>query len=458
MSKDWTAGVLVVTWLLLNWGRAKVIVTAPTDRQVKEIIFKEIATEYDRLRASFPAFRKDWLTTQQLQFTDQCFAIGFTTRETEDRIGKFQGFHSPNMLIILSEAQDIDPSIFKQLRGLMTSDNSRLLELGNPMVPFGDFYDHCTDPSLGYNVIHLPVSLSPNIVAGREVIPGMASNVWLEEFERDLGPDFLDDPEYQARALALFPEQSALAWIPLAKIRACVQKYRSLRANLPDKMRVGGLDPAGEGNDETVHCVLEGNCMLKQDAFRKVLTPETVGWAKGLIEDEQLEALAIDEGYNPGILHWLDFQRLPVTGVNFGGESPDDKFSNFGTYIWSLIRQAIMNEEIGLINDPILVQQLASRRVERLPNGKLKLESKKKTRKSPDRADALALAWYIRLMMLTGGDISALPSVSASLNKELEKHESIHIEKVGHAKREDNFVDDVGVCGDMALESNELDL
>lgn len=458
LSKDWFAGVFSLVWLLMNWGKAKVIVTAPTGRQVKDIIFKEIATQYDRLRANFPEFRKDWLTSTHLEFSPQCFITGFTTKETNEMIGKFHGLHSPNMLIILSEAQAIPPDVYTQIRGLMTSPNSRLLELGNPIVPFGPFYDHCISPRSGYNVIQLDVFQCPNIIAGREVIPGMVSKEWLQEFQEECGVDYENDPDYQSRALAMFPEQSAMAWIPLSKIKECVQKFRVIKSGAQDKLRVGGLDPAGEGNDETVHCVLEGPAMLKQDCFRKVLTPETVGWARGLIEEWKLESLAIDEGYNPGILHWLNFERMPVSGVNFGGESPDGKYSNFGTYIWGLLREAIMTVGIGLINDPILVSQLSARKIERQPNGKLRLESKKKSgRQSPDRGDALALAWWMRLMMLTGGDIKSVESSSASLNSEIERHETTHAHRIssGNQKQEEQE-EDVGVFGGSSMDAADI--
>jgi hypothetical protein len=461
MSKDWTAGMLVITWLLMHWGKAKVIVTAPTNRQVKDILFKEIAVQYERLRANFPEFKKEWLTAQSLNFGPECFATGFTSDESE-AIGKFHGIHSPNMLIIISEAQACHPAVFKQVRGLMTSPNSRLIELGNPMVEFGEFYEHCTDPTKGYNVIHLPVSKSPNIIAGREVIPGMCSQAWLDEFIADLGPGYAEDPEFQSRALALFPVESAHAWIPLSKIKACVAASRRIHSEAMrtgDRLKVGGMDPAGEGNDETVHCVLEGPAMLKQDCFRKVLTPETVGWARGLIEEEKLEAFGIDEGYNPGIRDWLNFEKMPVVGVNFGGtEGVPEKYANMGTYMWALVRQAIMDEAIGLLNDPILVSQLSSRRVEKLPNGQLRLESKKKSgRKSPDRADALVIAWFVRLMMMTGGDIESALSAAEELNKELERHESLHARKATSKKTDSEDLEDIGVIGqDNRLESDEI--
>ena len=463
MSKDWTAGVLVVTWLLAHWGKATVVVTAPTNRQVKDILFKEIAVQYSNLRKNFPEFRKDWISSNRLSFGDECFATGFTTDESQEAMGKFQGIHSPNMLIIISEAQAVPSVVFKQVRALMTSPNSRLIELGNPMVEFGDFYEHCTNPVLGYNVIHLPVSKSPNIVEGREVIPGMCSQAWLDELRSDLGPGYEEDPEYQSRALALFPVASAHAWIPLSKIKACVEARKRIHSEAwrtGDRLKVGGLDPAGEGDDETSHCVLEGPAMLKQDNFRKVLTPETVGWARGLIEEEKLEAFGIDEGYNPGIRDWLNFEKMSVIGISFGGKSPNEKYANMGTYMWALLRQAIMDESIGLLNDPILVAQLSSRRVEKQPNGQLKLESKKKSgRKSPDRADSLVIAWYVRLMMMTGGDITSSDSDSSLLIDAMEKTDGMRVKKTTvrpSSQEEYENVDDIISTGNNRLEADEI--
>lgn len=463
MSKDWTAGLLTLTWLLIYWGEAKVIITAPKMEQVKTIIFNEIAVQYARLRARFPEFPKDALSSNRLYFGPECFALGMTTKEGESMdalsktSSKFSGFHSPNMLIIISESQGVEPAIYKQIRGLMTSPNSRLLEIGNPLEPYGDFYDHCTKPGYGYNNIKIPVFLSPNIIAGREVIRGMCSQVWLDEIQNDCGPDYQDDPQYQARAMAVFPEQSAMAWIPLSKIMACVQKYRSLKASNPDKMLVGGLDIAGEGDDETVFTVLEGVCMEMQHHFRKILTPETIGWAKNLILNENVEGFAIDYGYDQGVTNMLAFDRMPVIKILFGEKSPSEKFSNFGTYMWGLLREAIMNESVGLLNDPILISQLSSRRMEPQPDGKLRLQSKRKSKRaSPDRGDALALAWYMRLMLLSGDNIEASAlNAAASLNSEIERYETEHARRPAAKKKEEDM-DDIGIIGEATLEADDI--
>lgn len=364
----------------------------------------EIEKQYTILREKFPEFKKDWLTTQKLEFGPECFALGFTTKETNDMVGKFQGFKSPNMLVIISEAQAVEPIVYRQLKGLMTSSNSRVLEIGNPIFPYGDFFQHCTQTHYGYHVIKMSCYDSPNVIAGKEVIRGMVCKEYIDGFISELGQDYMEDPEFQARVLGEFPQQSVLAWIPLQKIIQAIDR------KLPgsDHLKVGGLDVAGTGQDETVHCVLEGGRQIRQDIFKRTLTEETVGWARDIIQQEKLEALAIDYGYDPGVTNWLNYEKMPVTPVNFGAKSPDDRFENLATYMWYLLRCAFMDGTISILDDPVLVAQLAGRLVEPTPKGKKRLVSKKKNMKdSPDRADALVLAWYARISILGGKDIVA---------------------------------------------------
>lgn len=458
MSKDWTAGLMTIIWLLMHWGNGKVIITAPKMDQVKNIIFKEIEFQYARLRRRDPKFPKDALSTNRLFFKTHCWALGMTTKENEADSGdasssKFSGFHSPNLLIIISESQGIEPAIYKQIRGLMTSPNCRLLEIGNPVLPFGDFYDHCTDPNKGYNVIHLPATESPNIVEGKEVIPGMASKAWLEEFQRDYSPNYEDDPQYQIRVLALFPQQASSAWIPLVKIKNAIgRKFEG-----SDDVKVGGLDVAGPGSDESVFCTLKGPQMLTQSPFRKIVTDQIVGWAMRIIQDEKLELMAIDYGYDPGVTNWLNSGRMPVMGVTFGKpkgwEHP--KYENFGTFMWAQLRDAFMQDRIGIINDPMLISQLSSRRIETLPNGKMKLQSKKASGlKSPDRADALALAWHAR-MRLVGDDLDfADPGMSEA--GRLEENVARMSEKPSSRLVSEEELNDIGAIGSIGSESDNL--
>jgi hypothetical protein len=464
MSKDWTAGFLIIQWLLTYYDQAKVIITAPTDRQVREVIFGEVEKQWGRMCSLYPEFKRDQLTTNKLDIGTECFALGFTTRETSGTVGKFQGFKSPNILVIISEAQAVPATVYEQIWGLRTSENSRILELGNPLVEFGKFWEHCTNPRYGYKIIKLSCFDSPNVKAGREIIPGMVTLSYIKELREEIGQNYEDNPQYQSRVLGEFPQQSTNAWIPLSKIKLAVNR----KFINDDIIAVGGLDVAREGNDETVHCVLRGRAQHKQDCFEKVLTPETVGWMRGLIEAGKLEAVAVDLGYNPGVFDDLNELSMPVIGINFGGTSPSEKFENLGTYMWFLLRQAFMNNEIGILDDPILVSQLASRKAGMMEKGKIKLESKSKTGSAHwDRADALALAWYARFLTVGDQDNFSKQNISnesSRLDEFINSSSSDLTRKItkklslGGASALDEELDDVGISGAGDLDSDSLRL
>lgn len=418
LSKDWSAGIVALQWLHQFGPEARVIITGPTFRQVKEITFQEIEKHYLQLMRLFPKqYRSDWLKTTHLEFGPGWEIIGFTTNSTADVRGKSSGFHSPNMLVIITEAEGISHEIFAEMNTLMTSSNSRLLEIGNPLLEYGDFYEHCTNPRFGYNVIHLSCLDSPNVVEKKEIVPGLVTSEYVEQTRMDCGPDYKDDPYWQAHILGVFPQQSRNAWILLSKIKEAVGRQ------FPEDHHpvVAGVDTARQGNDETVFCIFKGRRMIRQECFRKMLGPGTVGWAREIFETEKVEMFGIDIGFNPSILDWINEERIPTCAVNFGAESPDERFENLATYIWHLAREAFMNGDISIIDDPILVSQLSSRRVEMTARGKRRLESKKVSgMKSPDRADALVIAWYMRMMAMGSYD-----SVSGGAETDAEKLERI---------------------------------
>ena len=90
---------------------------------------------------------------------------------------------------------------------------------------------------------------------------------------------------------------------------------------------------------------------------------------------------------------------MQVYGVNFGEASSDNRqFALKRDEMWWKMREAFREGAISIPNDELLISELTSVKYE--TNEKLiKLESKRhmKSRgvRSPDRADALALTFYI---------------------------------------------------------------
>ena len=85
---------LVTLWFLLSHYPSKVIITAPPFNQIENILWKEIANLYNHSKIPIGGE----LLKTELKFNDEWFALGIST----DEVNRFQGFHSPYLLVILA--------------------------------------------------------------------------------------------------------------------------------------------------------------------------------------------------------------------------------------------------------------------------------------------------------------------------------------------------------------------
>lgn len=407
MSKDWAAGIIALEWLF-RYYPSKVILTAPTQRQVVLIMFEEIKKQFNRLKSKVPfKFRGDELTTSMLRLGPDWFAVGFTTTEAGESIGKFMGFKSPHMLVIVSEAQRVHDNVYDQIHGIMSSGHAHILEIGNPIAPEGRFWQHCTQARHGYNVITLSCFDSPNVTAGREVIPGMVCREFIDDMRLAWGEDH---PYWYSRILGEFPQGGSDAIIPIAWIMRAVN--REIVSD--DHIKVAGLDVALRGSDECVHLVLDGPRVTRIDGFHEMDAAKIVGWAKNLTKEENIDLYVCDHGGLADIESFLEESHIPVERFNFGHKVEGfDDYLNYGALAWWHLRLAFQNNQISIPDDEVLIGQLARRRFEYTSDRKykIKLEAKKDARsrgeESPDRGDALAMAWWGRYLLLTGaGEMS----------------------------------------------------
>ena len=424
MSKDFTAGIIALQWLC-SYYPAKVICTAPKLDQVKLIMFAEIAKQFGRLREVSPyRIDENCLKTTMLELGPDWYAVGMTTKESGESVGKFQGYKSPNLLIIVTEAQAVQQNIFDQFYGLMTGSNTKILELGNPLAQQGRFWQHCTDPRFGYNVIKLSCLDSPNVKAGRELIPGMATREFIQEIERDWGKEH---PYWYGRVLGEFPQSSSDAIIPIEWIMRQVRDKEFLATPIPDDCeKVAGLDIAGQGSDETVHVGLLGPKVSQLSAYHKMHLNELVGWEKRIFRETEYKLLAFDMGGLADVGSFLAEENIPCFGVMFGSSPEDDsKYANMAAKMWWELRQAFQNGEVFIPDDPILIGQLAARKYDPTSKGQLKIRleqkgtSRARGEASPDRADALALAWWARKRVSGGSEIGTAENASAGVERSI---------------------------------------
>jgi phage terminase large subunit len=80
-------------WWLCTYRPSIVITTAPTDRQVNEILWREMRAFAARARIRGHPIGGKLLLTSKWEFAENHFAIGFSTKDNDPE--RFQGFHSP---------------------------------------------------------------------------------------------------------------------------------------------------------------------------------------------------------------------------------------------------------------------------------------------------------------------------------------------------------------------------
>ncbi len=414
---------LAVLWWIARYKDAIAITTAPTWEQVRDLLWGEIHKALPRSRFIFPPANQT-----ELRLGAGNYAIGLST----NRGVRFQGFHAEHLLIVMDEAPGVEGDIWEAIEGARAGGQVRLLALGNPTIASGPFHDAFTTNRDGWNTFTIDAFDTPNLAgmslddirAMRRGLPEespefavrprpyLVTRRWVYEKFWEWGER---SPLWQARVRGRFPEQAEDALISLAWLEAARQP-----ADGNHETRLyGGVDVAGPGEDETCAVIRDESGAIV--ALKAWQTADPRGDVAAFLAEfrARLQVVNVDSvgiGYNFG-LHLRD-QGLPIEFVNVGETSRDSaKFANAkAEFFWGL-RMRFEAGDIRGLADEIAISQLAGIRYRHNPRGQIQIESKEEARKrgvkSPDRAEAVMLAFadrtpgiieYYRTMVEAGGE------------------------------------------------------
>ncbi len=200
VSKSYTAARLAL-WFLYCYYPATVITTAPTHKQVEDVLWREISQAHTQAKVPLGG----QCNSTELNLGDKWFATGFSTRPdtVTQQATKFQGFHNDNVLVIFDEAAGILPQIWNAaMLGLLTTERCKMLAIGNPTSGYGDFVD-CFDADSPFNSITIAVQNTPNYIEGREIIPGVSGREYEARIRNKYGEN---SSYYRSRVLGEIPE------------------------------------------------------------------------------------------------------------------------------------------------------------------------------------------------------------------------------------------------------------
>lgn len=409
-GKSWIAARAAASWIETHPSEAIVVTTATTFRQVKVVLWREIRRAHLKGGLSGRVNQTEWYVGDG----EREEIVAFGSKPQDNDATAFQGLHERYVLVILDEADGVSQELYDAALGLVVNPDSRILAIGNPWNPMGPFAKACA-PGSGWNTIRISAFDTPNFT-GEDVIEEAAvrliSPQWVEDRKRDWGEE---DPRYVSKVLAEFPEDVEGALIPFTDIAAAQQ--RVLPKTRPHEL---GVDVAWLGDDSTVIMRRWGGHVRVAKVVRHQDTQAVAGhvWLE-FFTDRDTTAIKVDVS-PPGVFDALRAADVPVNviGLNFGWAATDpETFINArAEWYWEL-RKLFRLGQIDIDpQDDELAAELASLRL--LPpdsRGRVRLESKADMRKrgmrSPDRADALVLAFnggglgkmYPKLIAATNG-------------------------------------------------------
>jgi hypothetical protein len=380
-GKDWAAARAMLWWMNSRYP-AKAIVTGPTNRQVDDIVWNEVRSAYSKAAGRLDG---KMFQTCRYELDDQTFALGFSTNSPWN----LQGFHSPNLLVIITEAHAVNEDDINAIRRL---NPSRLLMTGNPFITEGVFYDsHHTKKEL-YNTVNISAFDTPNIKEGRIVIPGMITRQDIEDRKEEWGED---SPMYIGGVLGEFPENLEDTFVPLWAATQAAKRQLE-----PEGPVILACDVARYGEDKTV-------VMRRQGPVARIIwrvngkdTMTVANFLKDYCDANEVNNLVVDEGgVGAGVvdrLREVGLGNTKLTAFNSAKSAGEGSiFVNAITAAWNEMGKAYARGELDTDDDPALIGQVANRRYEYVDKERIRLKSKKKMSHSPDEADALAMTYAI---------------------------------------------------------------
>jgi len=375
----------VVAWALGCHYESIVLTTAPTTRQVEEILWQEIARLH--AKSKFPLGGE--LLKTKWTMGPKWFAMGLSTNDPS----RFQGFHAPFILVIMDEACGVGSEIYEAVSAVTVSDDAHVLLIGNPTDPNTEFHKAFQSPL--YNKIHISAFDTPEFTGelGDRRIPGLITKEWAEQRKAEWGEN---SPAYLARVLGDFPDSSSAAMIPLSWImRATESAYDNAKAP-----RTMGVDVGRFGDDPSAIACRVGNATTLIRTFNKLDTVEVADEVeKVYLDTGGYEVIAVDAvGVGGGVADILRRRGYPAVDIESGERAyMTTRFNNRRTEMWFRLRELMRTQSISLPEDDRMIGELSAPKYSFDLSGRYRLETKEEMKRrglsSPNIADAVVYAY-----------------------------------------------------------------
>ena len=388
----------VILWFMVTRPYAKVVCTAPTNRQLRDILVSEISKW---LRHSVVAdefiMRKDVIFHREAQKEWWVRFISPSVRATkEEQAETLAGLHADHLLIICDEASGIPDPTFIPLEGAMTQLDNKVILIGNMTKSTGYFYDTHFHNEIKKDWCCLHWDSRKSSI----VDPSMPLY-----FAKKYG---IDSNVYLIRVVGDPPLQDERTLIPLWAAEQCIGTEFEIAEDEPLYL---GVDVARYGDDASIILPRQGLKIYPWETFRKLNTIDLGGFINQTYQEVNAEGCAIDViGVGAGVADWLQKHNLKnLYQVNVSAASSNiQKYHKLRDELWVKVRDNCLLGKYSFPDVKVsgetetlgqqLASELATPRYDFNAHGGIVVESKKDMKArgidSPNIADALCLTEY----------------------------------------------------------------
>lgn len=434
-GKDYVSAVAAILFFYLtaefdNYGNlianTKVAFTAPTGRQVENIIYPEIVRLFNAAKKNLSINLPGRLVANDIRTeSEEWFLTGF--RASKDNHEAWSGFHAVNTMFIVTEASGIEENIWNAIEGNLQG-NSRLLIVFNPNSPTG--YAAKSQVSPKWKKFRLNSLSSPNVINHRIVIPGQVDYEWVKDkveswcmkvspgqvaaeksdFEWE-GDWYRPNDLFRIKVLGKFPEVSSDTLIPFEWIEQAQKRWLQSKKPVKEPLRLGA-DIAGMGRDNSLFCHRFGWFVEKLSIVGHAGVADhmaVAGEIAALLKAPGSKAFIDTIGEGAGVysrLVELNYKNAFSCKFSESAEGLTDitgvyKFANMRAFLFWAVRDWLnpaYNQQACLPICDELTEELTQIKWKFQSNGSIIIEPKediiKRLRRSPDWSDSLANTFY----------------------------------------------------------------
>ncbi|MCK5015640.1 MAG: hypothetical protein KAS32_01095 [Candidatus Peribacteraceae bacterium] len=388
----------VIMWFMCTRAFAKVVCTAPTARQLDDVLWSELSKWLRKSKVTDEfIIQKNKIFQKNNPKEWWCRAVSASARSTkEEQAETLQGFHGEHLLIIVDEASGVVDPVYIPLEGALTQEDNKVVLIGNMTKNKGYFYDSHFHNAISKRWCKLHWDSRDSTNVGADYPEYM-----LEKYGEDSNV-------FRIRVAGDPPTDDEKTFIPLSWAQQCIGvEYE----DDPDAPLYLSIDVARYGEDKSIVLPRRGLIIKPWEEHQKMSTAELGGHVLADFREMKADGIAIDEiGVGAGTIDWL--MKVPeakrfVYGVNVANSSSDKKrYARLRDELWYRVREKCQQ---GMYSFPCegkaqramseeLCNELSSLHYEFNNNGAYVLEGKKQAKMrgviSPNIGDALAISEY----------------------------------------------------------------